>query len=57
MKNITIQSKKLTSKTVGSKAFQSIYKKAVIKVPKSKLAAYKKLLKLKGAGAKVKIKR
>lgn len=57
LKNITIQSKKLTSKNVGSKAFQSIYKKAVIKVPKSKLSAYKKLLKSKGAGSKVKIKR
>lgn len=57
LKNITIQSKKLTGKNVGSKAFQSIYKKAVIKVPKSKLSAYKKLLKSKGAGSKVKIKR
>ncbi len=57
LKNITIQSKKLTSKNVGSNAFKGIYSKAVIKVPKSKLAAYNKMLKIRGVGAKVKIKR
>lgn len=57
LKNITIQSKKLTNKNVGSKAFKSIYKKATIKVPKSKFSAYKKLLKSKGVGSKVRIKK
>lgn len=57
LKNITIKTKKLTSKTVGSKAFKDIYAKASIKVPKSKLAAYKKLLKTKGVGKKAKIKK
>lgn len=51
--SITIQSKKL--KTVGSGAFKGISKNAKIKVPSSKLKAYKKLLKGKGQGTKVKI--
>lgn len=57
LKSITIQSKKLTGKNVGSNAFRGIYAKASIKVPKSKLPAYKKLLKAKGAGSKVKVKK
>lgn len=56
LKNITIKSKKLTGKNVGSKAFQGIYSKASVKVPKSKLSAYRKILKSRGAGAKVKVK-
>lgn len=56
LKNITIKSKKLTGKNVGSKAFQGIYSKAAVKVPKSKLSAYRKILKSKGAGAKVRVK-
>lgn len=48
LKNITIATKKLTKKNVGSNAFKSINSKATIKVPKSKLSAYKKLLKSKG---------
>lgn len=43
IKKVTIKSTKL--KKVGSKAFAGISKKAVIKVPKKKLAAYTKLLK------------
>lgn len=57
LKNITIKTKKLTTKTVGSKAFKGIHAKAAIKVPKAKLAAYKKLLRAKGAGKNVKIKK
>ncbi len=53
LKTITIKSKKL--KTVGSNAFKGINSKATITVPKSKLSAYKKLLKGKGQGTKVKI--
>lgn len=52
LKTITIKTKKLTAKTVGKKAFSGIYAKAVVKVPKSKLNAYKKLLKSKGIGSK-----
>jgi sorbitol-specific phosphotransferase system component IIA len=53
--------KKLTLKTtvlkkVGSKAFKGINKKAVIKVPASKVKAYKKLLAKKGQSKTVSIK-
>ncbi|MBD5106182.1 MAG: leucine-rich repeat protein [Lachnospiraceae bacterium] len=57
LKTITIKTTKLTSKKVGSQAFKGIAAKATIKVPKKKLAAYKKLLKTKGVGSKVKIKK
>ncbi|MBQ6843787.1 MAG: leucine-rich repeat protein [Agathobacter sp.] len=53
LKTITIKSTKL--KTVGKNALKGINSKATIKVPKSKLSAYKKLLKGKGQGSKVKI--
>lgn len=53
LKTITIKSKKL--KTVGDEAFKDINANAKIKVPKSKLASYKNLLKGKGQGSKVKI--
>ena len=55
LKNITIKSTVLSS--VGKNAFKNIYKKAVIKVPKKKLSAYKKLLKGKGQKKTVKIKK
>lgn len=45
LKTVTIKTKKL--KTVGGSAFKEIAKKAVIKLPKAKKAAYKKLLKKK----------
>ena len=48
LKKITIKSTKLTKKTVGAKAFTGINKKAVIKCPKAKKAAYKKFLLKKG---------
>lgn len=54
LKTITVKSKKLTS--VGKAAFKGINAKAVIKVPKAKRAAYKKLFKGKGQGKKVTIK-
>lgn len=58
LKNVTIKTKKLTDKTVGSKAFGKIHSKAVVKVPKAKLKAYKKILKKKGiSGKKQKIKK
>lgn len=57
LKSITIKTTKLTTKTVGSKAFKGIHAKAVVKVPKKKLKDYKKLLKAKGVGSKAKIKK
>ena len=55
LKKITIQTTKLTAKTVGAKAFAKIHKKAVVKVPKAKKKAYKKWLKKRGIGGKQKI--
>ena len=55
LKSITIKTKTLTSKKVGSKAFKGISSTATVKVPKSKLNSYKKILKGKGLGNKVKI--
>lgn len=55
LKNIVIRTKKL--KSVGKNALKGINKKAVIKVPRSKLKKYKKLLKKKGQSSKVKIKK
>ncbi len=55
LRNITVKSKKL--KSVGASAFKGIHKKAKIKVPASKLAAYKKTLKGKGQASSVKIKK
>jgi len=54
LKNITIKTKKLSTKKVGKSAFKGINSKATVKVPKSKYKAYKKLLKRKGVGKKVK---
>ena len=50
---LTIKSNKL--KSVGKNAFKGIKATARIKVPSKKLTAYKKLLKKKGQGNKVKI--
>ena len=57
LKNITIQSKKLTNKNVGRKAFKGIHASATVRTPKSKLSAYKKLLRSKGGGKKLKVKK
>ena len=57
LKNITIKTTKLTTKNVGSKAFKEIHSKATIKVPKSKLKAYKKLLKKKGISSQTTVKK
>lgn len=55
LKRIVIKSTKLTSTAIGSKAFYGISKKAKIKVPKNKIKAYKKLLRLKGISRKAKL--
>ena len=46
LKSIVIKSRKL--KLVGSRAFKGMQKKAVIRVPKGRRAAYRKMLKKKG---------
>ena len=56
LKTIKISSKKLSKNNVGSKAFKGIYKKATFTVPKGKKNSYKKILRSKGAGSKIKVK-
>ena len=53
LKRVTIKSK--TIKKVGAKAWKGISTKVKIKVPKSKLKVYRKLLKGKGLSKKAKI--
>lgn len=50
-----IQTTKLTSSKVGSKAFKGTYSKAKVTVPKKSLKAYKKFLYKKGLNKKAKI--
>ena len=58
--NITIKTTKLTTKTVGSKAFAKAgsnnYKKLTVKVPKKQMKLYKTMLRKRGLSAKAKIK-
>ena len=55
LKKITIKSTKLNK--IGKNAFKGIHKKAVFKLPKSKLKSYKKLIKKAGVGKKVTYKK
>lgn len=55
LKTIVINSAKL--KSVGKNAFKNINKKAIIKVPKKQIKAYKKLFKKAGLPKSVKIKK
>ncbi len=57
LKTINIKSTKLTSKSVKKNAFKKTNSKATIYVPKSKLKSYKKLLRSRGIGKKVKFKK
>lgn len=50
LKNIVIKSNKLTSGSVGKNAFKGINSNVIIKVPKKKIKAYKKIIKAAGAG-------
>lgn len=52
LKTIRINTKKLSSKFVGSKAFAKINPEATVKVPASCLKSYKKLLRKKGISGK-----
>ncbi len=54
LKTIVINTKKLTEETVGASAFKGIHAKATVTCPAGKAAAYRKLLKAKGMGSKVK---
>lgn len=57
LKSITIKTKKLKDKKVGSKAFKGTPADTVIKVPKAKLKPYITMLKAKGIGKKAVIKK
>ena len=57
LEKITIKTTKLTKKNVGSKAFSGVNKKATVKVPKSKVKAYQKMLKTKGISKTMKVKK
>ncbi|MBO4862945.1 MAG: leucine-rich repeat protein [Eubacterium sp.] len=56
LKTISIKTKLLTSKSVGTKAFSKISKKPTVKIPKSKIKAYKKWIYKKGLSKKARIK-
>ena len=57
LKTITIKSTKMTNKTIAKKAFKGVTKDTTIKVPGSKVDAYKKLFQSKGLSSKVKVKK
>ncbi len=57
LKSIQINTTKLKSSNVGSSAFKGTPKNAVVKVPKSKVSAYKKLLVKKGLNKKATVKK
>lgn len=56
LKTIVIKSTKLKASNISKKAFKGITKKTVIKVPKKKVKAYKKLFRSKGLSKSVKVK-
>lgn len=57
LKNIVIRTTKLTAKNIGAKAFKGTAAKANVKVPKSKLKSYQKILVTKGMNKKAAIKK
>lgn len=57
VKKITILSTRLTSKSVGTKAFAKGYGKVTVKVPAKKLRTYKKLLKSRGVSGRAVIRK
>lgn len=57
LKNINIKTSKLTNKSVGKNAFKKTHSKAVVKTPKKKLNAYKKMLPKKGLSKKANVKK
>lgn len=57
LEKVTLKTTKLTKKTVGAQAFKGIKSNCTFKVPKSKVKAYETLLRSKGAGKKIKVKK
>ena len=55
LKSISVSTTYLTSSSVGRNALSGIYSKAVIKVPVSKLSAYKNLFRLRGVAKTARI--
>lgn len=53
LSNVTIFSTKLTTAKTGANAFKGIRSNCRFKVPASRVSAYKKLLRAKGAGPKI----
>lgn len=53
LSNVTIFSTKLTTAKTGANAFKGIRSNCRFKVPASRVSAYKKLLRVKGAGPKI----
>lgn len=53
IKKLTIKTTKLTTSTVGSKAFGKLPVSLTIKVPKGKLSSYKKILRTQGLDKKI----
>lgn len=56
LKNIKIKTTKLTKKSVGTKAFKGINKKAKVNVPNKKLVSYRKILLNRGVKKQTVIK-
>lgn len=55
LKSITLSTVKLSTKTVGTKAFSGVYAKVKVKVPKSKKKTYPTLLRKKGMSSKASV--
>ena len=53
LSNVTIFGTKLTTAKTGANAFKGIRSNCRFKVPASRVSAYKKLLRAKGAGPKI----
>lgn len=51
LKTVTIRSK--TIKKIGKNAFKGISKKAVFKIPKTKIKSYKKMIRKASKGIKI----
>ncbi len=57
LKNIIINTKQLTKKTIGAKAFKGTSNSVEIKVPKTKMRVYKTILRAKGVSKKAKFRK
>lgn len=55
--SVTLKTAKLTSSKIGSSAFKGIKSTCKFSVPSSKQSSYKKILKAKGAGSKIMVKK